>query len=401
MLRSARSSSRAALSDFGIQCYHVNARLSKKLEDIGGFRIWKFVLLLFYCLQAIWCRFRYGVTTFYYIPAPGKRFALYRDWLVLFLCRPFFQRIILHWHASGLGKWLETVMLVRARATTYSAAKQADLSIVLSNYGRADAEKLYPLRLAVVPNGIPDPCPDFRSQLLPRRKARLQARRLLVAGRPIPPELAAEAGSDPNCFHVLFLSHCTRDKGLFEAVEGAILAQSRLAASGSPLALKLLVAGQFVHREDEREFHRICANEGRTAVEYVGYVFGPTKRQWLEQADGFCFPSHLESFGLVLVEAMAFGLPTVTTRCGAVPEVMPPNHAGLVPVRSPERVAEALLRLIDEASFEELRLRFESHFTMECHLKALAAALHSVEQPLPQTDLTGSQVHDQPVPEFS
>jgi hypothetical protein len=26
----------------------------------------------FYCLQAIWCRFRYGVTNFYYVPAPGK-----------------------------------------------------------------------------------------------------------------------------------------------------------------------------------------------------------------------------------------------------------------------------------------------------------------------------------------
>ena len=63
----------------GVECYHVNARLSKKLEDIGEMRLGKFVLLLGYCLQAIWCRFRYGVDTFYYIPAPGKRSALYRD----------------------------------------------------------------------------------------------------------------------------------------------------------------------------------------------------------------------------------------------------------------------------------------------------------------------------------
>ncbi|HTL17882.1 MAG TPA: hypothetical protein VL793_11640, partial [Patescibacteria group bacterium] len=57
---------------YGIECYHVNARLSKKLEDIGDLRIGKFLLLLSYCLQAIWCRYRYGVTTMYYIPAPGK-----------------------------------------------------------------------------------------------------------------------------------------------------------------------------------------------------------------------------------------------------------------------------------------------------------------------------------------
>src|SRR5512138_3004129 len=113
----------AGLSDLRIkqrgdalQCYHVNARLSKNLEDIGDLRIGKFILLLGYCLQAIWCRFRYGVTDFYYIPAPGKPSALYRDWLVMFICRPFFKRTILHWHAAGLAKWLEMVVQMRSRS---------------------------------------------------------------------------------------------------------------------------------------------------------------------------------------------------------------------------------------------------------------------------------------------
>src|SRR4051794_13712285 len=78
---------------FGIECYHINARLSQRLEDIGDLRLGKFVLLLGYCLQAIWCRFRYGVRTMYYIPAPGKRSALYRDWMMMLLCRPFFKRV--------------------------------------------------------------------------------------------------------------------------------------------------------------------------------------------------------------------------------------------------------------------------------------------------------------------
>src|SRR5580698_8543937 len=91
---------------YGIECYHVNARLSKTLEDVGEFQFRKFDQILFYCLQAIWCRFRYGVKTLYYVPAPGKTVALYRDWLVMFFCRPFFERIIFHWHGSGLAKWL-------------------------------------------------------------------------------------------------------------------------------------------------------------------------------------------------------------------------------------------------------------------------------------------------------
>src|SRR2546428_8892361 len=99
-----RKSSRRADSEaggpngdsFGIDCYHVNARLSQKLEDIGDLRIGKFILLVGYCAQAIWCRFRYGVRNFYYIPAPGKRSALYRDLMGMLICPPFFKRIILH-----------------------------------------------------------------------------------------------------------------------------------------------------------------------------------------------------------------------------------------------------------------------------------------------------------------
>src|SRR5438874_13003193 len=127
-------------ASYGIECYHVNARLSQKLEDIGDPRISKFILLLVYCAQAVWCRFRYGVTTLYYIPAPGKRSALYRDWMGMFICRWFFKRVILHWHAAGLAKWLEMVVQMRSRSITYQAMKQVDLSIVLSQYNRADAE---------------------------------------------------------------------------------------------------------------------------------------------------------------------------------------------------------------------------------------------------------------------
>src|ERR1041385_8318806 len=156
--------------DLGVELYHVNARLSKKLEDIGDLRIGKFVLLLGYCLQAVWCRYRYGVKNFYYIPAPGKPSALYRDWLVMFLCRRWFSRVFLHWHAAGLAKWLELAVQLRTRSVTYGLMKQVDLSIVLSQYNKADAEKLYSQNITVVSNGIPDPCPAFEKDVLRRRK---------------------------------------------------------------------------------------------------------------------------------------------------------------------------------------------------------------------------------------
>jgi glycosyltransferase involved in cell wall biosynthesis len=139
-----------------IECYHVNARFSKKPDDCKQYRGAKPFLILFYCLQAIWCRFRYGVTNFYYVPASGGRVALYCDWLVMFVCRPFFKKIIFHWHQAGLAKWLETAVQIRTRSLTYRLMKNADLSIVLSEDGRRDAEKLMPLRLATVAGDTPD-----------------------------------------------------------------------------------------------------------------------------------------------------------------------------------------------------------------------------------------------------
>ncbi|HZL42367.1 MAG TPA: hypothetical protein VFD66_03720, partial [Verrucomicrobiae bacterium] len=92
---------------FQIDCYHVNARLSQTHADIGKIRPQKFLVVLGRSLEAIWCRFRFGVRVFYYVPAPRKRAAVYRDFIVLTLCRPFFKHLVLHWHAAGLGEWLD------------------------------------------------------------------------------------------------------------------------------------------------------------------------------------------------------------------------------------------------------------------------------------------------------
>ena len=140
----------------GIECYHVNAPPAETPGDNGGFPAGGIVPLLFFCLQAIWCRFRYGITHFYYVPAPGNRAALYRDWLVMLVCRPFFKRTIFHWQNAGLAKWLETAVQIRTRSFTYRLMKHADLSIVPSDFNRSDAEKLIPLRIVLLADGGTD-----------------------------------------------------------------------------------------------------------------------------------------------------------------------------------------------------------------------------------------------------
>ncbi len=368
---------------FGIECYHVNARLSRKLEDIGDLRLSKFLLLLSYCLQAIWCRFRYGVENFYYIPAPGKTSALYRDWLVMLLCRPFFKRVILHWHAAGLAKWLEMVVAMRTRSLTYRFMKQADLSIVLSKYNRADAEKIFSRQIRVVSNGIPDPCPQFAEEVLSRRKARFAARSKLMSGQAVTAAEAQAAGGEPHLVKVLYLAHCTREKGVFDTVAAVAIANRRLRKSQAPICLRLLVAGGFVREEEKAEFEQQLAEPGMAEmIEYLGFVSGDQKNQLLREADLFCFPTYYENENqpVNLIEAMAFGLPILTTRWRSLPELFPADYPGLVNVRAPEQIADRLLVLAAVRTGEGFRDIFLRSFTLERHLSGLAEAFKQAER---------------------
>jgi glycosyltransferase involved in cell wall biosynthesis len=331
-------------------------------------------------MQAIWCRFRYGATIFYYVPAPDKRGALYRDWLVMGLCRPFFKRVVFHWHATSMAKWLETCTTIRTRALTFYFLGRVDLSIVPSEHNRLIAEKLWPRRIAVVANGIPDPCPDFDSRVLPRRRSRLAAREKLLAGQQLSESERAETGGEPHIIRALFLAHCTREKGLFDAVQATLLANEKLKAQGSPLALRLIVAGVFPNRDEKAEFDRLRDTAtGGEAIHYAGFVQGPQKTQALIEADVLCFPSHWENQPVSVIEALAFGLPTVITRLASVQEMLPNGCAGVADLQAPEQLASATLQLAGYEDFTLLRRHFVSHFTLPIYSSNLANALHQLE----------------------
>ncbi|KJK25737.1 glycosyl transferase [Burkholderiaceae bacterium 16] len=71
-----------------------------------------------------------------------------------------------------------------------------------------------------------------------------------------------------------------------------------------------------------------------------------------EKASIFCLSSRYEGFGLVLIEAMAFGLPVVSTDCETGPrELLEPDHDALVvPVDDARSLSHALLHLIHHQS---------------------------------------------------
>jgi glycosyltransferase involved in cell wall biosynthesis len=359
-----------------IECYHVNCRYSDNLEDIGSFRLEKAWLVLRYCLEAIWCRFRYGVRAFYYVPAPGKRAALYRDWIVMLLCRPFFQNFIHHWHAVGLGDWLEREGSWFERRVTHWLLGEPTLGLALAIPSMRDALWFRTQRVEVVANGITDPCPDFDERVLPFRVARLAARRALLAGEMAPPDLLAQAGADPESVRVLYLAHCTETKGLFDTLEAVAIANK--SAPRGPLRYSLTVAGGFVTNAEEDRFHqRIAEPDLVDVVRYAGFVSGEIKAQLLRESDLFCFPTFYEAEGqpVNLIEAMACGIAAVSTRWRTIPDLLPADYPGIVVPHAPAIVAERLAELAGLDFAAILRAHFVANFTEARHVGVLRAAL--------------------------
>ncbi|MBX3734058.1 MAG: glycosyltransferase [Verrucomicrobiae bacterium] len=358
--------------EFGIEVHHVDARLSDDLHDVGTPRGGKVLRVLRYCAQALRLRWRHGIRVLYYVPSPPKRAPLIRDWLVLLLLRPWFPRIVLHWEAAGLGDWLETRASMVERMLTRALFGRPALSVVLAESNRNDAKALRSRATRVVPNGIEDPCPDFARDLAPFRRIRSEV-------------IRRREGE----VQVLFLALCTRDKGLFDALEAIALANaagSGSAATGEGLRFRLRVAGTFPEASVEEAFRERCARPDlRGSVVPIGFLSGDAKEAAWRDADLYLFPTYYANEGqpVSLLEAMAHGVTAVTTCWRGIPEMLPANYPGLVKPGDPVELSRRLLALADSCEGLRLRQEFESRFTLDRYLEGMAGALRSLETSVP------------------
>ena len=81
-------------------------------------------------------------------------------------------------------------------------------------------------------------------------------------------------------------------------------------------------------------------------VTFTGLVPYNEIAKYYAAADIYINPSLYESFGMSILEAMAAGLPVVTTRVGAVPELLPDQQNGLVvDLANPAAIADAVVQL--------------------------------------------------------
>ena len=341
----------------GVECFHVDARLSNDLADIGSFSIRKVLRLFRFCAEAIWCRFHYGADTLYYIPAPPKRFAFYRDCFVLLLCRPFFQHIVFHWQASGLAEWLVRDGFSWERWVAQQLLSFPDLSITLAASLSVDALYFRSRQACVVPNGILDPCPAFEDTVRPHRLARLARRREMLKAKTASP-------ANGERYRVVFLAHCTHEKGLFNALQAITRANQQLEAEMFTLRMHLTVAGAFVDEREQQEFERWQSTHN-DEVNYAGFLDADAKAKLLFESDCLCFPTFYsaEAQPVSVIEAMAFGLTVVATAWRGIPELLPANYPFLIAERDPKALAHGLITSMQSDLGLELRRRYCDNFT--------------------------------------
>lgn len=328
-----------------IEVHHVNLSLSRTGTDIGRWQPTK-LLAARRALRAAQAKItQFGCDHLYYIPAPGKRIALWRDVLLLRSLRPNVQKLVLHWHASGLGNWLETRATGWERQFGRQALSQADLSIALADSLLADIEKLTPRQTAVVPNGIPDPFAGIE-----------------------PPHREAKSDKDP--VQILFLGAGSEAKGLFRTVA---------ALEHLPERFSVTFGGDFVDRQAADNF-KSAALKFKGRVHHAGFVDAAARRQLLTQSDVLAFPTTYEheAFPLVLIEALAANLPIVTTRWRAIPDLMPPAFTGYVNPTSPEEIAHEIIHRVSLPALPDHRLYYLNHYTTEAFGQRMAGALREL-----------------------
>ncbi|HLW76853.1 MAG TPA: glycosyltransferase family 1 protein [Bryobacteraceae bacterium] len=119
--------------------------------------------------------------------------------------------------------------------------------------------------------------------------------------------------------------------------------------SGELSGWKLTIAGALNGYGGEEEVKAIDACTRRTDIEILGYVSAEQLESLYRRASIFAFPSLDEGFGMPVLEAMAHGVPVITSNRSSLPEVAG-DAALLVDPLEVDSIAAALARLASDAA---------------------------------------------------
>jgi glycosyltransferase involved in cell wall biosynthesis len=229
----------------------------------------------------------------------------------------------------------------------HHAAERSDLVITVSEFTACQVEDLLKVersRIRVIPHGVRVP----HSLTVVARNAFTE------------PRASASVPSDERRREqiILFVGAIQKRKNVRRLVE---------AFERTPGHWKLVLAGSLGYGSEE-ELQAVERSTRRSDITITGYIDDDDLERLYARASILAFPSLDEGFGLPVLEAMARGLPVLTSNRSALPEVAG-DAALLVDPLDTESISTSLNHLIED---QELRkelsgrgLRRSKNYTWE------------------------------------
>ncbi len=313
---------------------YVNLTTSFELDKIGKGGFDKFIAVLKIQAKLI----KALLNTDYdicYMTLTAKGPGFYKDLLMVGVLKIFGKKILYHFHNKGVKEndkgSLRRLMYRFAFNNTQSILLSPELYDDIADYVRRDD-------VYFCPNGIPD-----------------------VAGKiSVKPVLV----NRKSIYRFLFLSNIMIQKGVLVLLKACQHLKDR------NLSFECHFVGAW---SDVSEIDFLKTVDEYGIAEHIfthGKKYGNDKIAYLKNADVFVFPTHNDCFPLVLLEAMQFGLPIISTFEGGVPSIVVDGETGmLISHKNDLKLADTMERFIRKPD-EGVRMgqagrkRYEEMFTM-------------------------------------
>ena len=320
--------------------------------DVGKFGIGKLMHLMGLILKSWWILLRNRPCFIYYPPASPNLIPVLRDIVYLFAVRPLSRGIILHYHAGGLPAYIASLNpFLRCFAQFAYGRAQASIEISKSEMGPGVA---------------------FAAK-----------NKFHVANGLDVPKMASDPENHPDArtLRIFYMAGLRETKGVMDIVHTAAELKSR------GMEFIFDVAGPWQEEDTRVSFE--AAVQKADVGDYIvmhGRITGDDKWALYRDASLFFFPSYYESenFPLVLIEAMAFGLPVVATHWRGIPQMVVEGETGILcDVRSADQFADALVAVMtDTKSRERMSLaaqaRYVSKYTQDAFLSGMRKVFDTV-----------------------
>ncbi|WP_296700213.1 glycosyltransferase family 4 protein [Algoriphagus sp.] len=276
--------------------------------------------------------------------APG----LFKDALVVFIVKFLGYRIVFHLHNKGVkknsGKFIEKQLYPRI-------FKNTDV-ILLSPYLYEDISKYVNKgRVKYCGNGIEENIDINKIRSKPRTEQ----------------------------INLLFLSNLLKTKGIWDLLKSCIILKE------NGLKFQCIIAGAEGDVTALELTNFVKENGLDKEIRYVGKVSGDAKNKVFEEADIFIHPTQEDCFPLVLLEAMQYSLPVISTFEGAIPEIIINNETGIIVKKeSPKEISEAV-NFLENNPKKRIQMgvnafaRFKENYTLSIFEDRLISTLSSLK----------------------